>query len=150
MICEIPELKEAWDLKQDTNDFFDLNTHKTASEKINSLISDFQDSETKEMQTVGKTLAKWRKEIINSFLIVDYKYEVNKDTGEVAIHEQHINKAIIENKNSVIKCIKKNSNGYRNWERFRARIMYVLDPNATYTLYPTYDSKAVKEEKKDS
>ena len=31
---------------------------------------------------------------------------------------------------------KANSNGYRNWERFRNRVMYVLNDDATYYMYP--------------
>lgn len=51
--------------------------------------------------------------------------------------------AIIENKNAIIKCVKKNANGYTNWERFRNRIMYVLDPKATYSLYPIQNENKV-------
>ena len=38
--------------------------------------------------------------------------------------------------NKTIKNIKHNSNGYRNWERFRNRVMYVLNDDATYYMYP--------------
>ncbi len=41
-----------------------------------------------------------------------------------------------ENRNKIIKCIKNNANGYTNWLRFRNRVMYVLDPNATFSLEP--------------
>ena len=51
----------------------------------------------------GKTLKKWRKEII--------------------------------------KCIKKNANGYTNWTRFRNRVLYVLDRNSSYSMYPMKKEK---------
>ena len=47
-----------------------------------------------------------------------------------------MNNGIIENRNKVIKCIKHNANGYSNWKRFRNRLMYVLDKDATYRLTP--------------
>ena len=57
--------------------------------------------------------------------------------------EEKMTNAIIENKNAIIKCVKKNANGYTNWERFRNRIMYVLDPKATYSLYPIQNENKV-------
>ncbi|WP_350488126.1 hypothetical protein [Faecalibaculum rodentium] len=54
----------------------------------------------------------------------------------------------MENRNKVIKCMKHNSYGFTNWARFRNRGMYVLDPKATYSLEPKYESKKVKKNKK--
>ena len=42
----------------------------------------------------------------------------------------------MENRNSIIKTIKKNSNGYANWERFRNRCLYVLRTSALPLLNP--------------
>ncbi len=44
--------------------------------------------------------------------------------------------------------MKHNSYGFTNWARFRNRGMYVLDPKATYSLEPKYESKKVKKNKK--
>lgn len=70
---------------------------------------------------------------------------MKKDTGQVECHPVRVTNAIIENRNAIIKCIKKNANGYTNWERFRNRLMYVLDKDATYTLNPIITEK--KEDK---
>ena len=48
-----------------------------------------------------------------------------------------MNNAIIENRNAIIKCIKKNANGYTNWDRFRNRVLYVLDADARFSLNPS-------------
>ena len=87
-------------------------------------------------------LQNWKQEIINSFIIVDYEYKVDKGTGRVAVQPKKMNNAIIENKNSIIKTIKKNANGYTNWNRFRNRIMYVLDTEATFRAEPLSLSKS--------
>ena len=57
-------------------------------------------------------------------------------TGQVVVHGYKMNNAIIENKNAIIKCVKKNANGFTNWDRFRNRILYVLNKEETYSLYP--------------
>ena len=88
-----------------------------------------------------KTLKKWRKEIINSFHIAGYEYQIDQSTGHVAAQEKKMNNAIIENRNSIIKCIKKNANGYTNWTRFRNRVLYVLDRNSSYSMYPMKKEK---------
>ena len=36
----------------------------------------------------------------------------------------------------IIQCIGKNANGYTNWTRFRNRVLYVLDKNSSYSMYP--------------
>ena len=64
------------------------------------------------------------------------EYKVEADKGQVVVCNKKVNNAIIENRNKIIKCIKNNANGYTNWPRFRNRVMYVLDPNATFSLEP--------------
>ena len=131
-----PELQEVWDLKDAVVDFYNQATIDTAEKLLDEIIQRFNDSSVKEMNAFGKTLKKWRKEIINSFNIVGYKYQVNQSTGYVAAQEIKMNNAIIKNRNSIIKCVKKNANGYTNWPRFRNRVLYVLDKNSTYSMYP--------------
>ena len=50
----------------------------------------------------------------------------------------------MENRNSLIKSLKKNSNGYTNRERFRNRCLYVLRPDARPLLNPIEDDKKKK------
>ena len=76
------------------------------------------------MNEFGNTIVRWKNEIINSFI------KVNPEKTK------RVNNGIIENRNKTIKNIKHNSNGYRNWERFRNSVMYVLNDDATYYMYP--------------
>nr|WP_270451525.1 transposase [Amedibacterium intestinale] len=75
------------------------------------------------ISSFANTMTRWKTEIINSFIV----------TNE---HGRKINSGIIENRNRTIKCIKHNSNGYTNWKRFRNRVLYVLNKDTTYHLYP--------------
>ena len=60
---------------------------------------------------------------------------ITKD-GKYRVYDQKMNKALIENRNRIIKCIKNNANGYTNWFRFQNQILYVLCPEATFYLEP--------------
>ena len=131
------ELHEAYKLKEELHILFKHNNYDSARSEINTLIRSFLQSSIEEMNAFGRTLRKWKDEIINSFLIVNNVYMINNDTGEVEIDPKHISNAIIENRNKVIKTIKHNANGYTNWERFRKRVLYVLRPNENYRLNPT-------------
>lgn len=136
-----PQLREVWNLKDSFVDFYDNATIDNALDKLNQIIKEFEESSVTEMNAFAHTLKKWKKEIVNSFHIVGYKYQVSQSTGRVAAQQMKMNNAIIENRNSIIKCIKKNANGYTNWTRFRNRILYVLDKNSTYSMYPIYQEK---------
>ena len=131
-----PELTEAYYLKDAVVDFYNHATKESAKEQLDKLIVKFLESPTEEMKGFGCTLSKWKTEIINSFIIVGHDYQVEAETGRVVVRNKKMNNAIIENRNSIIKCIKKNANGYTNWDRFRNRLLYVLDKDVTYLLYP--------------
>ena len=92
-----------------------------------------------EMKEFARTLANWKQEIINSFIIVNHLYKINKDTGQVVVSDQKLNNGIMENRNSILKTIKKNANGYTNWDRFRNRCLYVLRKDALPSLNPLPD-----------
>lgn len=136
------DLTEAHDLLDKFNDFYDLNTYDTAEEALRQLIKTFRKSSITEMKEFSKTLANWSKEIVNSFIVVDNEYKVNKDTGEVTVHPKHMTSAVIERKNGILKLIKKAGCGYRNWDRFRNRCLYVLRKNSSYILNPIDEPKA--------
>lgn len=91
-------------------------------------------------------LKEWRDEIFNSFNTVTVEYMVNR-RSEYTIKSVRLHNGIIENRNKMIKCMKHNSYGFTNWVRFRNRVMYVLDPKATYSLEPRFGCKAVKKKK---
>lgn len=111
----------AYDLKYELDEFYKNSDSSNAKERLSELIAQFNKSPIKEMNDFGKTLSRWKYEIINSFTRFDGK---------------RVSNGIIENRNKVIKLIKHSSNGYLNWERYRNRILYCLNKDAVYRMYP--------------
>lgn len=130
------ELLKAWNLRNSVIDFYDGNTADTAANALEELIARLRSSDIPEMRAFASTLGKWRTEIVNSFKICGLTYKIDKEDGHVAVRRNRMNNAIIENRNAIIKCIKKNANGYTNWDRFRNRVLYVLDADARFSLNP--------------
>ena len=138
-----PDLKAAWRLKDEVVDFYDDNTYDSCKEALNDLIRRFFRSGIPEMIKFGRTLRNWDQEIIDSFIVVGVRHKVDKETGQVVISDQKLNTNLMENRNSIIKTIKKNANGYANWDRFRNRCLYVLRPDARPVLNPLPPKKKV-------
>lgn len=135
------DLHKAWDLKDKLVDFYNDSTYDTAPDCLNELIQMFASSKIPEMQEFARTLRSWKQEIINSFIVAKYRYKVDKDTGEVAVSEVKMNNGLMENRNSIIKTVKKAANGYTNWNRFRNRLLYVLRKNSAPRLNPVIPKK---------
>lgn len=138
-----PDLKAAWRLKDEIVDFYDHTSYDSAPEALNDLIRVFCHSGIPEMIRFGRTLRNWDQEIINSFIIVGLRHKIDKETGHVVISDQKLNTNLMENRNSIIKTIKKNANGYSNWPRFRNRCLYVLRPDALPVLNPLPPRKVI-------
>ena len=120
--------------------------YRYAPDALKELIRKFCASDVKEMQEYGRTLRNWSEEIINAFIIVRNSYMFDKDTGQVVVSAQKLNNGLMENRNSILKTIKKNSNGYTNWTRFRNRCLYVLRPDALPVLNPVIPEKKKKDD----
>lgn len=121
MVKKDPVLDLAYDLKYELEEFYKTATEKNALARLEDLILSFRSSQIKEMIEFGNTLAKWKYEIVNSF---------------TPANGRRISNGLIENRNKSIKLLKHSSNGYLNWERFRTRILYSLNNDSTYHLYP--------------
>ena len=48
--------------------------------------------------------------------------------------QKKMNNALIENRNKTIKLLKHSSNGYTNWKRFRARVLYTLNDDISIKI----------------
>lgn len=125
LMLEDEALSEAYSFKCDLDDFYKYTVHEEAKQKLEELISKLNQSNLPELHQYANTLNTWKKPIIASFIIIDDK-------------NRKINNGVIENINKSIKTIKRNANGYTNWKRFRNRIMYVINTDATFSLYPSY------------
>ena len=139
-----PDLKKAWDLKDDIVDFYDTCSYDSAPDALKELIQFFASCGIQEMKEFSRTLISWQEEIINSFLVVKDCHIVDKDTGQVVVSGIKLNNGLMENRNSIIKMIKKAANGYTNWERFRNRCLYVLRKSSLPRLNPAIPPKKVK------
>ena len=131
-----PELTEAIELKEKCNDFYKNSTYETAQKNLKLLIKEFRSASSEDMIAFGNTMAEWRAEIINSFLVVDNQYSVNPKDGHVVSRKIYVSSAKIERANSSVKTIKKVTMAMGNWERFRNRVLYALRPDAHYMLNP--------------
>lgn len=121
MVRKDKVLDLAYDLKYELDAFYKNNDSKNALKQIDELIASFRNSQIREMIDFGNTLSKWKHEIVNSFVRAD---------------GHRISNGLIENRNKSIKLLKHSSNGYLNWNRFRQRILYSLNRDSTYHMYP--------------
>ena len=131
-----PDLLSVWNLRNQMDTFYAKGPTHTSADDLSDLIDMFRDSDVPEMNHFARTLARWKVEILNSLVIYKRTYRIDKGTGQMYVSEHTMNTAVLENRNSIIKCLKKNANGYTCWERFRNRVLYVLDKDATYSLNP--------------
>lgn len=131
-----PELYSAWSIWDDFAKLYDENDKDSIEEALDKLINIYKDCGIKEITNFIRLIKSWKAEIINSFIIIDSSYKVDKETGHVVVSNHKLNNGLMENRNSILKCIKKNSNGYTNWDRFRNRCLYVLRKDANPILNP--------------
>lgn len=113
------DLEEAFMIK----DYFQTHINHTAYIDAEVFIEDFiamlRNARTKEFKEIKKTFINWRFEIVNSF---DLHPITNKK----------MTNGTIEGINNYIKVIKRVSYGFRNFNRFRSRILYLF--NKDYAL----------------
>jgi len=122
------QLKEVFNFYTRLRLFYMTDSEQSAKLALNQLIDLLHASNIESMNRFANTLTQWKSEIIHSFITIP-----NTD--------KRINNAIIENTNKTIKNIKHNSNGFTNWDRFRNRILYAINDNVTFSLYPLNTEK---------
>ena len=140
--CIDPELTEAIDLKNKCNDFYKNNTYDTCEKALKQLIKDFRAASSEDMRDFGETLAQWRHEIENSFIVIGHEYSVNHRDGHVESRKIKLNTNSMERSNSTVKTIKKVTMSMGNWDRFRNRVLYALRKDAHYMLNPIDEPRA--------
>ena len=113
------KLKTAYELKELYYIFCESNVDmEFRRELLDTVITEFKLSEVIEMVNIAYTLDNWKQEIINSFNTYD---------------NRRISNGPIEGRNKTVKIILRLANGYTNFNRFRNRIMYVLNKYETYS-----------------
>lgn len=106
------ELEISYTLKEVFNDINKHCTSETIEASLDKFIEDLIIFNIEEFNSVVSTLKNWKQEIINSFDLFD---------------NRRISNGPVESVNSRIKLIKRNANGYRNFNRFRKRVLYSLN-----------------------
>lgn len=142
-----PSLSEVCALRGMLTDLYDYQSPREGHEFMNSMIKEFETSSFDEMKHFGRTLNKWRREILNSLIVVEKFDEVQKD-GSVKSRNRRLHNGVIERKNKTIKILKNTANGFTNFKRFRARVLYVLRAQPSFSLDPAYPSKRSRMKKK--
>lgn len=122
MLIDIDEeLRKAVEIRDTIHDFYKNTSYEDARRELDEMIRLCKYSSIPELIEFSKTLIEWKPEIINSFIKIP---SINRK----------MNNALIENRNKSIKLLKHSSNGYRNWSRFRNRVLYSLNDDTTFKL----------------
>ncbi len=122
------DLTYAYNLKQRYQEFNLTARYENCDEELDNLINDFRSSHLPEFREFGRLLNHWRKEIKNSFIMID-AYKKDKKTNKIISIKKRLSNGPMEGCNSRIKCIIKNANGYRNFEGFRTRVLFSINNN---------------------
>lgn len=114
-----PDIRIAYELKEDYILFNRTATLNNAEIELEKLIEAFKNCSIKEYKAFSSLLINWKKEIVNSFIVIEGK---------------RINNSFIESRNRQIGSLIYNANGLSNFKRTRNRIMYCINKNNTYSI----------------
>lgn len=121
MILDLsPVLNEAYYLKEKYRSFNRNMSYEEAVENYDALVREFEDANIKEYYEFVNILKNWKTEILNSFL---RPYD-----------ERKLSNAFSENINGKIASYLIISRGITNFERFRKRVLFALNPRIFYSL----------------
>ena len=95
-------------MKEQFYEILDCDDKKKGKELLSKWISIAQNSRLKDYQDCATTLQNWSKSIFNTF---DFPYT----------------NGFTEGCNNKIKVLKRNAYGYRNFNRFRKRILHMFN-----------------------
>ena len=109
------DLRDAYELIVEYKNFNSTATIDDAKERLDELMIKFHNSKLPEMRNCYRLLKNWYQEIINSY---------NKINGHV------ISNGNIERANRNTKDLIRTSYGFKNFERFRNRVLYTQNEDA--------------------
>jgi transposase len=106
------QVQATWTAKEALRELYTVDDYELAGEFIDELIRDMADpSWPPEVRSLGRTLKKWRKEII-------------------AWHKLHITNGPTESMNNLAKRVKRVAFGFRSFRNYRVRaLLYAGKPN---------------------
>lgn len=115
-----PDLSLAYQLKEMYRDFNRDATEKDCEARFNQIYEAFVEADLPCYSEFIALLQHWKPEILNSF---KRPYQDRKQSN-----------ALAENINSQLRVLINVSNGYANFERFRARALFCFNPYITFSL----------------
>lgn len=101
---QYPELKKAWQLKEQFRDWYRSSGRREAEARLKSIEQYVATAHLAEFKSLNSILTDWRQEILNYF-------------------DWRITNGFVEGKNNRIKTLKRMAYGYRNMDNFRLRIL---------------------------
>jgi transposase len=106
------QVESTWTAKEALRELYTVDDYELAGEFIDELIRDMADpSWPPEVRSLGRTLKRWRKEII-------------------AWHKLHITNGPTESMNNLAKRVKRVAFGFRSFRNYRVRaLLYAGTPN---------------------
>jgi transposase len=104
-----PELEEGYQLKEMFLDIINHSTYEEAETELINWIKLCKESKISEFIEASNTIENWLPHIVNSF--IDKRYT----------------NGFTEGTNNKIKVIKRNAFGYKNFQIFRKRILYIFN-----------------------
>ena len=126
-------LYKAYELKCEVQEFIRSATYDNARERFNSLLKDFEDENLPLYRSFTAVLKNWKEEIINS---CDRPYNSHKQSNSLA-----------EYYNGRIGEVIDRANGLVNFERTRARLLYMFNKSVNYSLSKDFSSYKTKGKK---
>lgn len=148
-----PEINTMNNLVYYLSRYFKNSTYILANDELDNILNTIDNSGIPEVDGFTNLIRKWRKEVVNSFIVIDEKVIKVKDKKTGKMIEQvkpiTINNGLAENRNRIIKEIKRNSNGISNFERFRNRIMYCINSDSTFHGAPIESVVKAKAERRN-
>ena len=101
-----PDLKDLYTAKEALHSFYRINGYKRASKALTRLTDWLAYSKVPELQTLRRTLMKWRKEILNYF-------------------KSRLTNGRTEGYNRKAKVIQRNAYGFRSFKNYRLKLIYL-------------------------
>lgn len=136
-------INEAYELTSKYREFNRTANINNCENELDELIEQFLSSSLEQFKEVGKTLSNWREEIINSFIIIEDSLTIPKKKNKLP-EPRRLSNGPIEGINSIIEQVKVNGKGYTNFQRFRKRIIYVINKDLVLKGNPNKLSRNIK------
>lgn len=101
---DYPELRELYEWKERLHRFYRIRDYLVAHRQLRRMTDEMSFSPLKEIQTLRRTLLKWREEILNYFLT-------------------RLTNARTEGFNNKAKVVKRRAYGYKSFENYRLKVL---------------------------